>query len=402
VSKRCVKALFCVLGLSLAKSMDAPITCLCGQAQQEVALAADAFPVKGYLCHCDTCRWTSGMLCTTYVELASPPTSFANLTNYKSSEGMSRSFCRTCGAHLFVHEKSTGRYWVCSGAIEHRGDVVRITHHEWVADTGDGGLAPFLTRIQQRELAAYAKDSVQQVVNFAHENGGEDAKPAGPPVRNEGPTLPTPFLRPRKKVHARCHCGDVEYYVTPPGELSTELSSPWPDLLVPYHSGSPENKRDVKWWMRAEDTKFLAGLCACRSCRLASGFPIQAWAFIPKANITKPDSSPVDFSLGALRQYQSSPGIFREFCSICGATAFWHCEERPDLIDVSVGLLRSETGARAEDLLEWETGRVSFKEEALDQELVAALELGLKGRQSEQLNEFTAGESGGLDIPQES
>jgi hypothetical protein len=86
----------------------------------------------------------------------------------------------------------------------------------------------------------------------------------------------------------------------------------------------------------------------------------------------------LDFSLGALRQYQSSPGIFREFCSICGATAFWHCEERPDLIDVSVGLLRSETGARAEDLLDWETGRVSFKEEALDQELVAALELGLK------------------------
>jgi hypothetical protein len=40
---------------------------------------------------------------------------------------------------------------------------------------------------------------------------------------------------------------------------------------------------------------------------------------------------------------------------------------------VSVGLLRSETGARAEDWLEREMGRVSFKEDALDQELVAAL-----------------------------
>lgn len=86
----------------------------------------------------------------------------------------------------------------------------------------------------------------------------------------------------------------------------------------------------------------------------------------------------MDFSLGRLRQYESSPGIFREFCSICGATVFWHCEERPDLIDVSVGLLRSESGARAENWLEWETDRVSFKEDALDQGLMAALELGLR------------------------
>jgi hypothetical protein len=362
--------------------MKATITCLCGKAKQDVALAADAFPVKGYLCHCDTCRLTSGILCTSYLELASPPTLLANLTNYKSSEALLRSFCRTCGAHLCVNEKSTGRYWVCSGAIDYQGDVIQITYHQWVADTGDGGLAPFLTRIQQRRLAAYAKDSDQQVVKFVHDKGGEYEKSAEPEDRTEAPELPTTCLRPTENMYARCHCGSVEYYVTAPGELSTKLSSPWPDLLVPYRSGSPENKRDVKWWMRAEDTKFLAGLCACRSCRLASGFPVQAWAFIPKANITKADASPLDFSLGALRKYQSSPGTFREFCSICGATVFWHCEERPHLIDVSVGLLRSETGARAEDWLEWETGRVSFKEEALDQELVSALELGLKGRQS--------------------
>jgi hypothetical protein len=359
--------------------MKATITCLCGRAKQEVTLAAEAFPIKACLCHCDTCRSTSGMLCTAYLGLASPPTSHANLTHYNSSRAMSRSFCRTCGAHLFAHEKSTGQYWVCSGTIEFGGDVVHITHHEWVADTGDGGLATFLTRVQQRGLVAYAKDSEQQIVNFVDDNGGEDSEPAGSGDQSiKAAGLRPSFLRSRENLHARCHCGSVEYYVDPPSELSENISSPWPDLLVPYHSGSPENKQEVKWWMRARGTKFLAGLCACRSCRLASGFPIQPWAFIPKANITKPDASPLDFSLGALQQYQSSPGNFREFCSTCGATVFWHCDERPDLIDVSAGLLRSESGARAEDWLEWETGRVSFKEEALDQELVKALEVGLK------------------------
>jgi hypothetical protein len=357
--------------------MEVTITCLCGCARQEVTLVAEAFPSKACLCHCDTCRSTSGMLCTVYLGLASSPTSLAGLTKSNSSQRMSRFFCSTCGAHVFAEDKSTGEYWVCSGTVEHCGDVIEITHHEWVADTRDGGLATFLTRCGPRGLAAYVEDSENDRV-------GEEAKLVEPGEYFMGSArLQAPPLRHRENVLAQCHCGGVEYYITPPSELSRKLSSPWPDLLVPYHSGSPENKQDVKWWMRAEDTKFLAGLCACRSCRLAAGFPVQSWAFIPKANITKRNSTPLDFSLGSLQQYESSPGVFREFCSICGATVFWHCEERPDLIDVSVGLLRSKSGARAEDLLEWETGRVSFKEEALDQELVTSLERGLQAIRAE-------------------
>jgi hypothetical protein len=319
------------------------------------------------------------MLCTSYLGLARPPTSLAGLTNYNSSQRMSRCFCSTCGTHVFAEDKSTGEYWVCSGTVEHSRDVVKITHHEWVGDTRDGGLATFLTRCGQRGLAAYVGELEQQIIDLASDRGGEEPKPMAPGEYFMRPAgLQAPPLTHREKVLAQCHCGGVKYHVTPPSELSRKLSSPWPDLLVPYHSGSPENKQDIKWWMRAKDTKFLAGLCACRSCRLAAGFPVQSWAFIPKANITKSDLTPLDFSLGSLQQYESSPGIFREFCSTCGATVFWHCEERPDLIDVSVGLLRSKSGARAEDLLEWETGRVSFKEEALDQELVTSLELGLQ------------------------
>jgi len=346
------------------------LSCLCGQAEQKVTLAAEVFPVQTLLCHCNTCRSSSGVLCSAYLPLAEPATSLANLTSYDTG-AFSRLFCRTCGAHVLARDKATNAYFVSSGTIEHSGDVVQIMGHEYVADTADGGLAICLTNIGYRRLVQYAR-SQDQPATFSPTNHRDAQSGSWPRLGRD------------EKLHASCHCGGVKYFVTQPNEASRQLSSPFPDLLVPYHSGSPDNHQNVKWWMREEDTKYLAGTCACRSCRLAVGFPIQTWAFIPKLNIMSSDSEPLNFSTGSLRQYESSPGIYREFCSVCGATAFWHCDERPHLIDVSVGLLKSPKGARAEDWLDWETGRVSFKEEALDQELVTALEQGLQAIKNDQ------------------
>jgi hypothetical protein len=49
---------------------------------------------------------------------------------------------------------------------------------------------------------------------------------------------------------------------------------------------------------------------------------------------------------------------------MCGATVFWHDKHRPELIDVSVGLLDAPEGARAVEWLEWWLARVSFEEDA--------------------------------------
>ncbi|EXK23644.1 hypothetical protein FOMG_19595, partial [Fusarium oxysporum f. sp. melonis 26406] len=101
------------------------------------------------------------------------------------------------------------------------------------------------------------------------------------------------------------------------------------------------NPSDEKWWVQGD--KYLAGTCACESCRLASGFEIQTWAFIPRANISivAPDSSrtevPLDFEslpTGALRSYQSSQGVVRHFCGGCGATTtLYYSDRNPLLID---------------------------------------------------------------------
>ncbi|KAK5635703.1 hypothetical protein RRF57_011415 [Xylaria bambusicola] len=201
---------------------------------------------------------------------------------------------------------------------------------------------------------------------------------------------------------------------------------------MPYHTGSPQirNPENVKWWLRpdanrnfskqetqptrkGELKRYLAGTCACRSCRLTLGFEIQSWAFVPRANIffhlrsqqanlPSPeldttndayDITPLDFEAlpaGILTSYVSSPGVRRDFCSRCGATVFWRDRWRPELLDVGVGLLDAEEGARAETWLDWWTERVSFAEDVGNGRtgkvadyarcLISGLETGLRRR----------------------
>jgi hypothetical protein len=124
---------------------------------------------------------------------------------------------------------------------------------------------------------------------------------------------------------------------------------------------------------------------------------MQSWAFVPRVNILFPTQAGashggedgeatdaqwelLDFDKvhqkETLMGYESSPGVVREFCPGCGATVFWHDTSRPELIDVSAGLLvpfeaasgdrdgDGREGVRVESLLEWWTDRVSFAEDA--------------------------------------
>jgi hypothetical protein len=241
--------------------------------------------------------------------------------------------------------------------------IPREWHHQHVEDTKDGGLSPF----------------------FLPSSPRSSPPPSG--TNNDAGIL-----------HASCHCTSVSLQITRPSpNLTLNPDSGYPDLLLPYITTPPEtvsNPNHEKWYLRPvpssssstppspeehqpnrpePKTKYLAGTCACAPCRLTSGFEIQTWAFIPRINISiSPSPSqphkPLDFTQlptnHPLKAYESSPGRIREFCSLCGATVFWHDRFRPDLIDVSVGLLRAPEGARAESWLEWWTGRVSFSEDA--------------------------------------
>ncbi|MCJ1338025.1 hypothetical protein MMC09_003309 [Bachmanniomyces sp. S44760] len=205
-------------------------------------------------------------------------------------------------------------------------------------------------------------------------------------------TTNQPHLSPTSKAQSddtllcHCLCGGVGFTITRPNARSSAFHSPWPDLIKPYHAdpGADSNPRDAKWWLSSDATRYLAGTCTCISCVRSSGHDIQFWAFIPRTNILLPDGSELNFknpnpeAMGTLKQYQSSSGVYRVFCAVCGATVFWHCDARPDLIDVSVGLMSGGGGDLLEDWLQWWTERVSFIEDAHNRALANDLGRGLR------------------------
>ncbi|KAL2429938.1 hypothetical protein ABEF95_013295 [Exophiala dermatitidis] len=286
---------------------------------------------------------------------------------------------------MFANNVSKENSWmVCSGSVDQvpgheqvsRLSLEKVMQHEFVGTTKDGGLALCLADFEGRSAPLFLQDSNGPTMPTAAGPPLSRSERAKPPYSNSGVAAPEgePGMH-TNQLSASCYCGGVAFQVTRPNSASTACSSPFPDLLVPYHSSSSENPTDVKWWLRAN--KYLAGTCACRSCRLGSGSPIQAWAFIPKANISQRDGSPIDYGIGTLQEIESSKDCFRNFCGTCGATVFWHSRTRPDLVDVSVGLLRAEEGSRAENWLQWWTERVSFQEDALDAVLIDNLQRGL-------------------------
>ncbi|KAF7546467.1 hypothetical protein G7Z17_g8413 [Cylindrodendrum hubeiense] len=370
------------------------VSCLCGSVSQLVNSrpTVDA-PPELSLCHCNTCRHTSGLLCTSYYPIAVPSLP-QGITQYESADGWTRHFCSSCGCQIFRcnaagWELATGV--VIESLPEHSPDVMRYSHHHLVSDTKDGGSAVWIPEFQGQKMEFLEPDN--------------DTRSAAPQqaLLDEG------------HLPASCACGRVGFHITRPNPASYLPQSNFSDLIHPYSSTDKaitQNPADEKWWIRADGTKYLGGTCACRSCRLASGFEIQTWAFVPRANIffhvPGPDGNeatvPLDFAAlpaGTLTSYRSSPGVLREFCGTCGATVFWHDKWRPDLIDVSVGLLRAKEGARAESWIDWWKGRVSFAEDTENgrlgsearraRALIDSLEEGLRQWSKRESSGFLAG-----------
>ncbi|KAE9369722.1 hypothetical protein N431DRAFT_427876 [Stipitochalara longipes BDJ] len=349
-------------------------TCACGSFNLKVDFPSDTLPIPRGFCLCDSCRRLTGSCGISYIIVPSNQsidiTKF-KLTDYETTDRLTRYFCSTCGCHVLVKVSHNQSWHLATGPWDRTEGIVDWKNCKWVEDTLDGGISVWLKEI----VGPDGKKKPVPRYMLQDWNGG-----ALVPDH-----IPLNVLPEEKKVHtnpnkleAQCHCGGVKFYITRPNEESKKAQSPFPDLMVPYHSHSPENPNNETWWLRDNDTKYLAGTCTCRSCRAASGFEIQPWAFIPKCNIFQEDGSPINFNFGTMKTYESSKDIWREFCRVCGATIFWHCKERPELLDVSVGLLDPKEGARVESWLDWWTGRVSFKEDGVSSSLIESLEIGLK------------------------
>ncbi|KAH7150686.1 Mss4-like protein [Fusarium sp. MPI-SDFR-AT-0072] len=321
------------------------ITCLCGNMSRQLGAQPRRSDnvIDLSLCHCNTCRYSTGLLCTSYVP-TEKPNSFDSLSVFDGVDGSSRYFCSTCGCHIFQSLKGGDgelSWGVATGVIicsDDSNERVRYAVHQKVEDTADDGASIWIPLEEQQRYSVHShSDSLLQ----------------------------TTYL------DALCACEAIHLRITRPNTASYLPHRNYTDLMHPHCSTEESitsNPSDEKWWVQGD--KYLAGTCACESCRLASGFEIQTWAFIPRANISifAPDSSrtevPLDFEslpTGALRSYQSSQGVVRHFCGGCGATVFWRGVSDPSVVDVSVGLFRADEGARAENWVHWFTGRTAYR-----------------------------------------
>ena len=347
--------------------------CFCGSAKYDITLPASNFPLKADICHCWSCRHMTGTLHLTLINMPEdwdPPKDVVDkLVPFKFSERLTQYHCNTCGSQLLAHnwkdgnDHSKGYSWdAMSGCIEKADGVFEISSHEFVGDTLDGGFADFLPAIDGKTLTRWK---------------GWPGESDELPVHWSSPDRQQAQPKPDDRVRARCKCGGVEFWVARASERSKNASGAWPDLLIPHHSNQ-QGPGKTAWWLRDNDTKFLGGVCSCNSCRLDTGMEWIEWAFVPTVDVTldAEGSVPYKVPFGTLKGYQSSADVTRYFCGTCGASTFFTSTDRPNLIDVAIGLLDSPEGARAESWLHWRTQRLSFREDALPR--AEALTLGVE------------------------
>ncbi|KIW90221.1 uncharacterized protein Z519_08865 [Cladophialophora bantiana CBS 173.52] len=334
--------------------------CLCGAIAY--ALPTDqSLPMDSSLCHCSDCRYVTGALYLSSPQLLeSPPQDVLDqAVHYDSSDTRRRWFCGKCGSHMFIQEigGQGSRWWVMGGVLEQTGfgsrtrNTTRTTHHIFVTDTGDGALAAKLIKLGMREVECWEKRPYNSRQVTAAELQ-EMSLHVGQMLRPESESL-----------EAKCHCGGVNVRITRPNFESLKLQQRY----------IPEEKN-----------KYVAGLCTCRSCRLATGVSFQPWAYIPPVRIFLADTgATVKFGAegdqegsngnATLRHIWSSKDTCRSFCGRCGATIFYWHNERPEVVDVSVGILRSEDGAMAKNWLSWRKEGPSWKDDCVDEELLQAI-----------------------------
>ncbi|GAM41722.1 hypothetical protein TCE0_042f15054 [Talaromyces pinophilus] len=362
----------------MAQTSSLHLTCLCGSISEPGSLLSDQeTPVYAEMCHCATCRYTTGALSVPFSPLKSSPsaTTLNKLQAYASSDIATRYFCPTCGCSCVFYTAPRDQWYFMSGAIEYnpdikapaesRNNIFKVMRHAHILDTKDGGLAPFLLQLGDRSVPTWAgipppMSASQDSYDLPHEKilsmlGASSKSPTRPPQEDSYLT-------------ARCHCGGV-------------------NLLIKRANHAHGDRSRCNY--PPDPTKYSTYLCACRSCRLSTGVSLYPWTLVNAENVfngktlTSTDG-PARITFGfeasnpdanpglSLKHYWSSHDTCRSFCGKCGAAISYWCAQRPDELDITVGILRSDDGSLARKWLGWTWGECSFSEGSTDMELYEA------------------------------
>jgi len=317
--------------------------CHCGLNTFRIPLDSSKLPHHVDTCHCNACRHVTGQLnlqCApaTGVPLSvsapegvDTPADLGTLVVYRTSDIGLRYFCGGCGAHMiiFIREPGKDDQWlIMSGTLDKVEGITYATDHIFVEDTLDGGLADHFRTDNGKEVKRYEGWIGSKEIPI----GWKSDK-----IKDKPDVEKLPFF---------CHCKAIQLHLTRVKEKNEDKD---------YWLGLGEKEGDP--------IKYMAVHCLCTSCRLTTGNLLSSWIeSIPLENVidSSTGNSVIPSSSGTLKglkAYESSPGIFREFCETCGATVFYWKEKQKDRICVTPGLVDEEVqGARAEKWLKWHEG----------------------------------------------
>ncbi|KAK3936645.1 hypothetical protein QBC46DRAFT_394555 [Diplogelasinospora grovesii] len=250
---------------------------------------------------------------------------------------------------------------VLSGDLRKGEELVRVDHHIFLSDTVDGGAAVWLRRPN--------KDPDHLARCWMGQRGESRELTALPTSEWPDRLGEAPDIEQDLLIQIKCHCAGVWF----------ELQ----DIMTDKKEGRAcvaDEMLPLPWYVDPTTFRILGSFDACDSCRAASGADMVYWTFSSLSSIifwsgqrpcrgagsvgvtrTQDLKEFVDkphpaFGTSTLTYYESSPGVRRYFCRNCSATVFYAADDRDEMVDVAVGLLRTRDGARAESVISWGLG----------------------------------------------
>ncbi|KAI0191993.1 Mss4-like protein [Xylaria flabelliformis] len=346
--------------------------CLCKAHRFTALVPRSSLPLKAAYCHCTSCRRVTGALHSTYVPWpgdAAAILAAGSLRRYVYAPHLTLFSCRVCSSNMFVEKTDVNdppNYGVQTGVLTNIDvpGLINITNHVFLDDTLDGGASPWLCDANRDgsrpRLWRGARGQSQELSSTHHHHW---------PVAEAGLSRPSADT----DIPVRCHCGGV-------------------DLVhhQPMADFAARERSELPWFVDPVSNKLRASFDACDSCRLSSGSDVYYWTFVLLHHLAFPapksDGQPQpkfpksslelraavssadkrDPRWGTLTFYESSPDVQRYFCSRCAACVFYASDDRPEMVDLAIGLLDSGDGARAESLLAWDYGdKVGWRQDVV-------------------------------------
>ena len=112
--------------------------CACGEVRFEVR----GEPVRTGLCHCMTCRQTTGSAFLPFAVFPADRVSFTgDVREWRASPGYARCFCATCGSRVFGRDEA--EYDISFGALDRPGEFAphyelwTLRREPWMPDVGE-------------------------------------------------------------------------------------------------------------------------------------------------------------------------------------------------------------------------------------------------------------------------